>query len=71
MSLHKVYRLTKLAIRESVGKGNWGILKYKYVNMQRYVGWRDDDQLKESLKEYVRAEYQRTEILSFVLRDFP
>ena len=39
--------------------------------MQRYVGWRDDNQLKESLKEYVRVEYQRTEILSFVSRDFP
>ena len=39
--------------------------------MQRYAVWRDDDQLKESLKEYVRAQYQRTEILSFVSRDFP
>jgi hypothetical protein len=39
--------------------------------MQRYAVWRDDDQLKESLKEYVRVQYQRTEILSFVSRDFP
>ena len=39
--------------------------------MQCYVGWRDDNQLKESLKEYVRVEYQRTEILSFVSQDFP
>jgi hypothetical protein len=39
--------------------------------MQRYAVWRVDDQLKESFEEYVRAQYHRTEILSFVSRDFP
>ena len=39
--------------------------------MQQYAVWRDDNQLKESLKEYVRAQYQHTEILSFVSRYFP
>jgi hypothetical protein len=39
--------------------------------MQRYAVWRDDDKLKESLKEYVRVQYQSTEIISFVSRDYP
>lgn len=39
--------------------------------MERYVGWRADEALKEDLVKYVRACYQRTEILSFVSRDFP
>ena len=39
--------------------------------MQRYTGWDEDFHLQESLKKYVRAGYKRTEILSFVSRDFP
>ena len=39
--------------------------------MQRYVGWDEDFHLQESLKKYVSAGYKRTEILSFVSRDFP
>lgn len=38
--------------------------------MERYVGWREDEGLKEDLGKYVRVFYQRTEILSFVSRDF-
>ena len=36
--------------------------------MERYVGWREDEGLKEDLGKYVRVFYQRTEILSFVSR---
>ena len=39
--------------------------------MHRYTGWDEDFNLQESLKKYVRAGYKRTEILSFVSRDFP
>ena len=39
--------------------------------MHRYTGWDEDFNLQESLKKYVRECYKRTEILSFVSRDFP
>lgn len=35
------------------------------------MSWRKDSDLQKSLEEYVRANYQRTEILSFASRDFP
>ena len=44
---------------------------FMYHKMQRYVGWDEDFHLQESLKKYVSAGYKRTEILSFVSRDFP
>ena len=36
----------------------------------RNANWKHDERLKETLEEYSRQGLQRTEILSFVTRDF-
>ena len=42
-----------------------------FVNLMASSSWKDDEELKADLEQYVRQNLKRSEILDLVKRDFP